>query len=72
MRRAEWLLGSLPYYPADLPVSGRDLLAAGLAPGPTVGKILLDLVRRVQQGSLSGDRVALLVAAQKAAARRVG
>lgn len=71
-RVAERLLGSMPFYPADLPVNGRDLLAVGLAPGPAVGKILLDLVRRVQQGSLSGDRVALLVAAQKAAARRVG
>lgn len=63
------LIDDLPFFPADLLVGGRDLISAGFTPGSDIGKILLDLVRRVQQG-LENDKTVLLAAAQKAAARR--
>ena len=44
----------------QLAVNGRDLLAAGMAPGPAVGRVLDGLLQRVLAGELPNDRAALL------------
>lgn len=49
----------------DLAISGRDLMALGLAPGPDLGRILNTLLDRVSDGSLENDRVLLLEEAQR-------
>ena len=45
-----------------LAVSGRDLMALGIAPGPELGKTLNALLDRVLAGELPNDRNALLAA----------
>ena len=49
----------------DLAISGRDLMALGLAPGPDLGRILNTLLDRVAEGSLENDRTLLLEEAQR-------
>jgi len=44
----------------QLAVNGRDLLAAGVAPGPAVGRILQALLEQVIQGSLTNKKEDLL------------
>lgn len=44
----------------QLVVNGRDLLAAGVAPGPAVGRILQALLEQVIQGSLTNKKEDLL------------
>lgn len=44
----------------QLAVNGRDLLAAGVAPGPAVGRILQALLEQVIQGSLPNKKEDLL------------
>ena len=44
----------------DLAVNGRDVIAAGVAPGPEVGKILEGLLKRVLNGEAPNEREALL------------
>lgn len=44
----------------DLAVNGRDVLAAGVAPGPEVGRILAELLDRVLSGELPNQREELL------------
>ncbi len=44
----------------DLAVSGRDVISAGVSPGPQVGKLLRDLLEEVTAGTLPNDRTALL------------
>jgi len=49
----------------ELAVDGRDVIAAGTAPGPQVGRILEELLERVLSGELPNRREALLDAIQK-------
>lgn len=44
----------------DLAVNGRDVIAAGAAPGPQVGKALGRLLEQVLDGALANERGALL------------
>ena len=44
----------------DLAVNGRDVIAAGIVPGPEVGRILDGLLERVVSGELPNERAALL------------
>lgn len=44
----------------QLAVNGRDLLAAGVAPGPAMGRILQALLEQVIQGSLPNKKEDLL------------
>jgi len=46
-----------------LAVSGRDLMALGMAPGPELGKKLNALLEKVLAGELPNEREALLNAA---------
>jgi len=46
----------------DLAVNGRDVLAAGVPPGPEVGRALNRLLERVLSGELANEREALLEA----------
>lgn len=49
----------------DLAVDGRDLLAAGVPPGPQVGRTLDGLLERVLSGELPNERDALLSAIEQ-------
>lgn len=51
----------------ELAVSGRDVLAAGVTPGPEVGGLLNALLDRVMSGELPNQREALLREVQKKA-----
>ena len=44
----------------DLAVNGRDVIAAGIAPGPEVGRVLNGLLERVLSGEAPNEREALL------------
>mgnify|MGYP002512196407 CR=1 FL=1 len=44
----------------DLAVNGRDVTAAGIAPGPEVGRILNGLLEGVVNGEIANDRETLL------------
>ena len=44
----------------DLAVSGRDVIAAGIAPGPEVGRVLNELLGQVLNGLVPNNREALL------------
>jgi len=44
----------------DLAVNGRDVIAAGVAPGPQVGRVLGELLERVLSGEVPNEREALL------------
>ncbi|NBI66030.1 HD domain-containing protein [Pseudoflavonifractor sp. 60] len=44
----------------DLAVNGRDVIAAGIAPGPEVGRVLSGLLERVVSGELPNQRERLL------------
>ncbi len=44
----------------DLAVHGRDVLAAGISPGPEVGRTLNSLLEKVLNGELPNDRQVLL------------
>ena len=44
----------------DLAVNGRDVMAAGIAPGPEVGRVLGGLLEGVLSGELPNQREALL------------
>ena len=44
----------------DLAVNGRDVIAAGIAPGPEVGQVLNGLLERVVSGETSNEQSALL------------
>ena len=44
----------------QLAVNGRDVLAAGAAPGPAVGRTLDALLQRVLAGEIPNDRAVLL------------
>ncbi len=55
----------------DLAVNGRDALAAGVPPGPPVGRALAQVLDRVISGALPNERAVLLQAlAQQAQALR--
>ncbi len=44
----------------DLAVNGRDVIAAGVAPGPEVGQVLEGLLGQVLSGSIPNEREALM------------
>lgn len=44
----------------DLAVNGRDVIAAGIEPGPEVGRILEGLLGRILDGEIQNDRSILL------------
>ena len=44
----------------DLAVNGRDVIAAGVAPGPEVGRVLERLLERVTGGEIPNERETLL------------
>ena len=44
----------------DLAVDGRDVMAAGVAPDPEVGRVLGGLLERVLSGEIPNERNALL------------
>ncbi|USF28042.1 CCA-adding enzyme [Firmicutes bacterium ASF500] len=44
----------------DLAVSGRDVIAAGIAPGPEVGRVLNGLLEQVLNGEVPNEREELL------------
>ena len=44
----------------DLAVDGRDVMAAGIQPGPEVGRVLEGLLERVLSGETANEREALL------------
>ena len=44
----------------DLAVSGRDVIAAGVAPGPEVGRVLDELLERVLNGAVPNEREILI------------
>lgn len=44
----------------DLAVNGRDVIAAGVAPGPEVGLVLKELLERVLNGEIQNNREELL------------
>ena len=43
----------------DLAINGRDVIAAGIAPGPEVGRVLNALFERVLSGEIPNEREAL-------------
>ena len=61
-RRMEELARTGCYTVSGLAITGSDLIAAGLTPGPLVGNTLERLLQQVMQGTLSNDREALLQA----------
>ena len=44
----------------DLAVDGRDIIAAGIAPGPEVGRVLNGLLERVLNGEVPNEHEVLL------------
>ncbi|MEY8317330.1 HD domain-containing protein [Oscillospiraceae bacterium 50-58] len=44
----------------DLAVNGKDVIAAGVVPGPEVGKVLNELLERVMNGDAANQRQELL------------
>ena len=44
----------------DLAVNGRDVIAAGIEPGPEVGQVLKGLLKRILDGEIQNQRNALL------------
>ena len=55
---AQWL-------PRSLPIQGRDLLALGLAPGPTVGRLLAAVESWWEEADFRPDRTDCLAEAQR-------
>ena len=49
----------------DLAVDGRDVIAAGIEPGPEVGRVLNGLLERVLNGEIPNERKTLLAAIHK-------
>ena len=45
----------------DLAVNGRDVIAAGVKPGPEVGRVLDGLLERVLSGEIANERETLLM-----------
>ncbi len=58
----------LPYALKDLAVTGEDLKAAGIPPGPEMGRLLQALLNLVMAGDLPNEKAALLDAAARGAA----
>jgi len=63
-RMVEAILGRIPFFPADLPISGGEV-AALTGPGPQVKEVLDDLLLRVQAGKLENTAAALRAALEK-------
>ena len=49
----------------SLAITGDDLLALGMGPGPEMGRLLNDILEQVADGELKNDRAVLLAYAQK-------
>ena len=63
-RMVEATLGRVPFFPADLSISGGEV-AALTGPGPQVKEVLDDLLLRVQAGKLENTAAALRAALEK-------
>ena len=50
----------LPYKLKDLAITGNDLIATGISPGPQVGRILHSLLEQVMDGDLANEKKSLL------------
>jgi hypothetical protein len=60
-RIALQLQGNHPFTLSDLPVNGRDVMETlGIGPGPRVGGVLEDLLKRVHQNPRMNDRNILM------------
>lgn len=44
----------------DLAVDGRDVIAAGVTPGPEVGRVLANILNQVLNGEVPNERNSLL------------
>ena len=44
----------------DLAVDGRDVIAAGIEPGPEVGRVLEGLLERMLSGEIPNERETLM------------
>ncbi len=62
---ADVLQKGLPYRLKDLAVTGNDLSAVGIPPGPELGRLLSTLLGKVMDGELPNEKEALLNAASK-------
>jgi tRNA nucleotidyltransferase (CCA-adding enzyme) len=69
-RRAVRIAYRDPIGQGDLAVTGRDLMAAGVAPGPGLGIILHRLLEAVVEDPAENDRERLLARARTLAAER--
>jgi hypothetical protein len=69
-RRAVRIAYRDPIGPGDLAVTGRDLMAVGVAPGPGLGIILHRLLEAVVEDPAENDRERLLARARTLAAER--
>jgi len=58
-RNTKTLQGEIRYL-KTLALSGDDLLALGMAPGPKVGNLLNEVLEQVAEGALPNERQALL------------
>ncbi len=65
-RLEKLLLDGACYSPAQLAISGKDLLAQGIAPGPQVGQILSALLDAVIAGEVTNEKSALLARVREA------
>lgn len=63
-RMVETCLARVPFFPADLSISGGEV-AALMGPGPQVREVLEDLLSRVQAGKLENTTAALRAALEK-------
>lgn len=54
----------------DLAVNGRDIIAAGIEPGPEVGRVLKRLLDQILKGEIPNEREALLESAVRGQASR--
>ncbi len=63
-RAAEWLPRLVAWHPPRLPVSGRDLIAMGLPPGPQVSRALAEVEARWIAAGFPPDRAEVLALAR--------
>ena len=65
------LSGERVFFPRDLAVDGRDVLALGIGPGPAVGKALQSLLAFVQEDPSRNRREVLLERLRQDSGRRI-
>jgi poly(A) polymerase len=57
---AEWVELAREWTPPRFPLSGRDVVALGVAPGPRVGRLLADVRKWWKAGDFAADRAQCL------------